>query len=47
MAVAGLIAVGALAFGILMLTEHRDGRGLIFIAAAVAAAVVAVAARPR
>jgi hypothetical protein len=47
MAVAGLVAVGALSFGILMLTEHKDGRGLIFIVAAVAAAVVAVSARPR
>jgi len=47
MAVASLVAVIALAAGIIMLAGHKDGRGAIFIAAAVAADVVAVLARPR
>ena len=47
MAVAGLVAVVALIVGVLMLTDHKHGRGVIFIVAAVVAAIVAVAARPR
>jgi hypothetical protein len=47
MAAAGLVAVVALIVGVLMLTDHKDGRGVIFIVAAVAAAIVAVSARPR
>jgi glucose uptake protein GlcU len=47
MAVAGLIAVIALIGGILMLHDHKSSRGVIFIAAAVAAVIVAVFARPR
>lgn len=47
MAVAGLVAVVALIAGILMMTDHKSGRGVIFIVAAVVAAIVAVFARPR
>ncbi len=47
MTAAGLVAVVALIVGVLMLTDHKSGRGVIFIAAAVVAAVVAVLARPR
>jgi phosphate starvation-inducible membrane PsiE len=47
MAVAGLVAVVALVAGVLMVTDHRSGRGVIFIAAAVVAAIVAMFARPR
>jgi hypothetical protein len=47
MAVAGIVAVVALIFGVLMLTDHKSGRGVIFIVAAVVAAIVAMAARPR
>ncbi len=47
MAVASLVAVVALAAGIIMMTDHRDGRGVIFLVAAVAAAIIAVLARPR
>jgi phosphate starvation-inducible membrane PsiE len=47
MAAAGLVAVAALIVGVLMLIDHKDGRGVIFIAAAVVAAVVAMFARPR
>ena len=46
-AVAGLVAVVALIAGILMVTDHKSGRGVIFIVAALAAAIVAVLARPR
>jgi glucose uptake protein GlcU len=38
MAVAGLIAVVAVAAGVLMLTDHKSGRGVIFIVAGVVAA---------
>jgi hypothetical protein len=47
MAVAGLVAVIALAVGIIMMAHHKDSRGVIFIAAAVVAAILAVLARPR
>ena len=47
MAVAGLVAVVALIAGVLMLTDHKSSRGVIFIVAAVMAAIVAVFARPR
>ena len=47
MAVAGFVAVVALIVGILMVTDHKHGRGVIFIVAAVVAAVVAISARPR
>jgi phosphate starvation-inducible membrane PsiE len=47
MAAAGLVAVVALAVGVLMLTDHKSSRGVIFIVAAVVAAIVAVFARPR
>ena len=47
MAVAGLVAVVALIVGVLMVVDHKSGRGVIFIVAAVAAAGVAVLARPR
>ena len=47
MAVAGLVAVVALIVGVLMMTDHKSGRGVIFIVAAVAAAIVATFARPR
>jgi glucose uptake protein GlcU len=47
MIAAGLVAVIALAVGILMLTDHKSGRGIIFIVAAVVAVIVAVFARPR
>lgn len=46
-AVAVLVAVIALVMGIIMLAHHKDGRGAVFIAAAVVAAVIAVLARPR
>jgi hypothetical protein len=46
MAVAGLVAVVALIAGVLMMTDHESGRGVIFIVAAVVAAIVAVFARP-
>ena len=45
--IAGLVAVIALVPSIVMMTHHKDGRGAVFIAAAVAAAVIAVLARPR
>lgn len=47
MAVAGLVAVAALVIGVLMLTDHKSGRGVIFIVAAVVAVIVAIFARPR
>jgi hypothetical protein len=47
MAVAGLVAGGALIGGVLMMTDHKRGRGVIFIVAAVVAAIVAIFARPR
>ena len=47
MAVAGFVAAVALSVGVLMLTDHKSGRGVIFIVAAVVAAIVAVSARPR
>jgi len=47
MAVAGLVAVIALIAGIVMLTDHKSSRGLIFIVAAVLAVIVALFARPR
>ena len=47
MAIAGLVAVVALVIGILMITDHKSGRGVIFIVAAVVAAIVAMFARPR
>jgi glucose uptake protein GlcU len=47
MAVAGLVAVIALVAGIVMLTDHKSSKGLIFIVAAVLAAIVALFARPR
>jgi phosphate starvation-inducible membrane PsiE len=47
MAVAGFVAVVALIVGILMVTDHKSGRGVIFIVAAVAAVIVALFARPR
>ena len=47
MAVAILVTVIALVMGIIMLAHHKDSRGVIFIVAAVAAAIVAVLARPR
>lgn len=46
-AVAGLVAVVAVIAGVLMLTDHKSGRGVIFIVAGVVAAVVALFARPR
>jgi glucose uptake protein GlcU len=47
MAVAALVAVVALIGGILMMADHKSGRGAIFIVAAVVAAIVVVFARPR
>jgi phosphate starvation-inducible membrane PsiE len=47
MAVAGFVAVVALSVGVLMLIDHKSSRGVIFIVAAVVAAIVAVSARPR
>ena len=47
MAAASLVAVIALVVGIIMLADHRSGRGIIFIVAAVVAAIVAVLARRR
>jgi glucose uptake protein GlcU len=47
MAVAALVAVVAVIAGVLMLTDHKSGRGVIFIVAGVVAAVVALLARPR
>ena len=47
MAVAALVAVVALVVGISMMADHKDGRGVIFIVAAVVAAIVAMVARPR
>jgi len=47
MAVEGFVAVVALIVGTRMLTDHKSSRGVIFIAAAVVPAVVAVYARPR
>jgi phosphate starvation-inducible membrane PsiE len=47
MATAGFVAVVALIVGILMVTDHKSGRGVIFIVAAVVAAIVAISARPR
>jgi hypothetical protein len=47
MAVASLVAVIALVVGISMMADHKDGRGVIFIVAAVAATIIAVLARPR
>lgn len=46
-AVAVLVAVIALVTGIVMVGHHKDGRGVLFIAAAVVAATIAVFARPR
>ena len=46
MAVAGLVVVVALIVGVLMMTDHRSGRGVIFIVAAVVAVIVAVFAPP-
>jgi hypothetical protein len=47
MAAAGLVAVVAVIVGALMIIDHKSGRGVIFIAAAVVAAIVAIFARPR
>jgi glucose uptake protein GlcU len=47
MGVAGLVAVVALIVGVLMLTDHKNGRGVIFIVAAVVAVIAAIFARPR
>jgi hypothetical protein len=47
MAVASLVAVIALVVGISMMAAHKDGRGVIFIVAAVAATMIAVLARPQ
>ena len=47
MAVAILVAVIALVMGIVLMVHHKDGRGLIFIVSAAAAAIIAVLARPR
>jgi glucose uptake protein GlcU len=47
MAVAGFVAVVALSVGILMLTDHKSSRGVVFIVGAVVAAIVAMSARPR
>ena len=47
MAVAIFVAVVALGVGITMLVDHRTGRAVIFIAAGVVAALLAVLARPR
>jgi hypothetical protein len=47
MAAAGLVAVITLTLGIVMLADHKSGRGVIFIVAAVVAVGVAVYARPR
>ena len=47
MAVAGLVAVVVLIGGVLMMTDHKSGRGVIFIVVAVMAAIVAIFARPR
>jgi hypothetical protein len=47
MAMAGIVAVVALIVGVLMLIDHKSGRGVIFIVAAVVAAIVAMLARPR
>ena len=47
MAVAALVAVVALIAGVLMMTDHKSGRGVIFIVAAVVAAIVSVFARRR
>ena len=46
-AVAVLVAVIALVAGVIMMADHKDGRGAVFIVAAVVAAVIAVLARPR
>ena len=46
MAVAGLVAVIALAMGVIMIAHHKDSRGVIFIAAAAVAVILAVLARP-
>jgi hypothetical protein len=46
-AVAILVAVIALVMGAIMMAHHRDSRGVIFIAAAAVAAIIAVLARPR
>jgi hypothetical protein len=45
--VAGLVAAVALIVGILMMIDHKSGRGVVFIVAAVVAAIVAMVARPR
>jgi hypothetical protein len=45
--IAILVAVIALVMGIIAMVHHKDGRGAIFIAAAAAAAIIAVLARPR
>jgi glucose uptake protein GlcU len=47
MAVAALVAVVAVIAGVLVLTDHKSGRGVIFIVDGVVAAVVALLARPR
>jgi len=44
-AVAFLVAVIAVVTGIVMMAHHKDGRGAVFIAAGVVAAVIAVLAR--
>ena len=46
-AAAGVVAVVALTAGILMMTDHKSGRGVISIVAAVVAVIVAMFARPR
>ena len=46
-AIAILVAVIALVMGAIMMAHHRDSRGVIFIAAAAVAAIIAVLARPR
>ena len=47
MAMAILVAAIALIMGIIMMVHHKDSRGVIFIVAAGAAAIIAVLARPR
>jgi hypothetical protein len=46
-AMAVLVAVIALVMGVIMVAHHKDSRGVIFIAAAAVAAIIAVLARPR
>jgi hypothetical protein len=47
MAMAILVAVIALGIAITMMVHHKDSRGVIFIVAAVVAAIIAVLVRPR